>query len=124
MFKNWFPATGWAILLWLLLFIEISVVMFGLNWSETAERIIWLILEIPLIGYCAFSYLKKYPNTFKDGIFLGIWFIIIGTVLDVIITIPIFVKSYSIFYSMWSLYAGFILTLAVPALAAKYLFKK
>jgi uncharacterized membrane protein YtjA (UPF0391 family) len=123
--KNWLAATGWAILYWVLIFVVISIIMFGLpSLSSTNQNIISLIIEIGLVLFCAGMYFKKYPGTFVNGIILGVWFLIVGTVLDLLITVPLFVKSYSAFYGTWNLWVGFVITILFSGLATGIFRKK
>jgi hypothetical protein len=123
--NKWLAATGWAILYWLLIFVVISVIMFGLpQLSNINQNILALIIEIGLVLFCAGMYFKKYPGTFGQGVILGIWFLVVGTILDVLITIPFFVKSYSVLYGSWNLWAGFVLTIIFSGLASGIFRKK
>jgi hypothetical protein len=125
MLKNPLAATGYAVLLWLLIFMEVSVIMFGFTQlSDLGQRLLWLAVEIPLVLYCCGLYLRKYQGDLKTGLFLGLWFVIIGTILDMIITVPFFAKSYASFYSAWSLWIGFIITIGTCGLAGYVLEKK
>ncbi len=40
-----------------------------------------------------------------------------GTVLDLIITVPLFVKSYAVYYSDWRLWVGFAWSVALCVVA-------
>lgn len=123
--KNYKAATAWAVLYWVLIFVVISAVMFGLpQLNETIQSIIWLIIELFLIAFCAGMYFKKYSGNFEKGFFLGVWFLIVGTVLSLLVTIPIFVKSTGEFYSMWSLWVGFAITILGSVVAGHVMRKK
>ena len=100
-------ATLLGILLWVLIFTEISVLMFsGLN--NTAQKIIHFILLAVFALVCGKIYFKKSMDRWKEGFLLGVWMILTGTILDILITIPLFVKSYPTYYMQWSLWLGFI----------------
>ena len=67
-------------------------------------------------------YFKGKKARMKEGFVLGIYFLIIGTVLDLIITIPLFVKSFT-FYLEWSLWFGFLEVIVFSSIGG-YLFRK
>jgi len=101
-------ATTVGILLWIMIFVEISILMFipGLN---SIMQIILCFLILPfLVLICCTMYFKMNKGGWKEGFLLGVWFLIIGEILDALITIPLFVKSYAAFYMQWNLWVGFI----------------
>jgi hypothetical protein len=113
-------ATIWGIILWVLIFVVVTVMMFGFpglyqNWMA-------LIANPFLIIFCAWMYFKGVKGTVKDGIILGIYWIILGTILDLLVTIPLFVKNYS-FLFQWTLWLGWLETAIFPAITVKYLKK-
>lgn len=100
---------GYAILFWVIAFVVLSIIMF-LPWlvgKSLTVNIIWWILEIPIVLLWAKAYFKTDTPTTKKGFFLGIFALVIGTVLDMVFTIPLFVKSYAVYYSAWTLYVGY-----------------
>lgn len=108
MLKNWKTATMWAIISWVLIFVAISVIMFtpALIGNSVAQNALELLI-LPVIAYfSAYMALKDEKPRASDGFALGIYFVIIGTVLDLLITVPLFTKSYDFFMS-WMLWAGY-----------------
>ena len=118
MWKNLRRATLWGILLWIFIFVEISILMFlpGLKDSYMGQRIVHLLVFALLVLFVTKWYFKTVQASTKEGFVVGIWFIIVGTVLDAIITIPLFVKSYSFFYSDMYLWLGFLILIVVSTL--------
>jgi len=57
------------------------------------------------------------PFVWKEGLRLGVIALIIGTILDVIITVPLFVKSYVVYFTSWTLYFGYVELLLLTILA-------
>jgi hypothetical protein len=57
------------------------------------------VLVIFILGFCGIFYFNKkgIRKGFGEGIAVGIVFAIVGIVLDAIITVPLFTKSYSFF---------------------------
>ncbi len=110
MVKNWKSATIWGIILWLMIFAEVSIMMFApfLQGREVLQDIVHLIIVPFLVIFCSYMHLKtlKGLKTPRDGLLTGLFFLAVGTILDLAITIPLFVKSFT-FYLQWSLWLGF-----------------
>lgn len=104
-------ALGFGAMLWVAAFMVISIFMFT-PWfrdSEMRVQVAWWILEIPVVLLLAKWYFKEVSPTLKNGARLGVASIVVGVVLDVIITVPLFVKSYSTMYGDWKIYVGLLL---------------
>jgi hypothetical protein len=101
-------------LFWLLIFIEISVTMIGLKFSDSTTYIIHYILMIPIAMLCAWLYYKGEGNKKgkTNGFVLGLFMAIVGIILDMIITVPMFIipqgGSYAAYFSNLYLIAGLI----------------
>lgn len=95
-------AIAFGALSWVLIFFEVSILMFGLQLEPGAGYyIIHYILAAVLIALTAALYFKgKRVNKrgFGKGAIVGIVFVIVGIILDAIITVPLFVKDYSFFF--------------------------
>lgn len=76
-----------------------------------------------LVLFSAYMFFKGEKAGAQNGFILGIYFIIIGTILDLLITIPLFVKTYD-FFKSWSLWAGYLETLVFASIAGYYMEKK
>lgn len=116
---NFKRALGYAVLLWFIIFVVISIVMF-LPWFKDSQlRIMaaWWALEIPIVLLWAKAYFKVETPTWKKGLYLGVAALIVSVVLDVIITVPLFVKSYAAYFGSWMLYVGYLELLILTALA-------
>lgn len=101
-----------GILLWVLIFVEISIFKMVLQVTEVIGNIIHYILLIPMGILCAWIYYKSKDKT--NGFLIGLVMLIVGTVLDLVITIPLFMKwDYLGFYSDLYLWAGFLIALIV-----------
>ena len=125
MLKSYKNATLWAVILWALIFIVWSIIIFVpvLKDSLLWQWIIHYIVLIFLVWLCAANYFKKAGPSAKSGICLGIYFVIIGAILDAIVTVPLFVKDWG-FYSQWQLWVGYAVVIIVSILVGSALSKK
>jgi len=108
-----------GVLLWVLIFFEVSLLMFGLKLQGTLYYTIHYILLVLLIAIPALVYFKKAKGNFTEGLLLGIVFIIIGMILDFIITIPLFIKDYS-FLIRWDILVGSLEILVVTTIVGMF----
>ncbi|HAZ28906.1 MAG TPA: hypothetical protein DCY48_03995 [Candidatus Magasanikbacteria bacterium] len=112
-------AIGFGILLWVFIFVVISILMFlpGLKDNETRIYFGWWLAEIPVVFLTAKWYFKQDPPSIQKGIMLGIVAIIVGSLLDSLITVPLFVHSYAEFFGDWRLYVGLLEMLVLTTAA-------
>ena len=109
----------YSVLLWIIIFAIISIVMF-LPWfkdSQLRVQIAWWVLEIPVVLIWAKMYFKVGTLTWKKGLHLGLVALVVGTILDMIITVPLFVRSYTTYFGSWTLYVGYLELLVLTTLA-------
>jgi hypothetical protein len=103
-------AIGIGVLFWLIIFIEISITMIGLKFSNTLVYIIHYIVMIPLGIFIAWLYYKSKDKI--NGFLLGLFIVITGIVLDLMITVPLFIipsgGTYISYFSEIFLIIGFI----------------
>lgn len=91
-------------ILWVVIFFEVSILMFGFNLTAgTTYYIIHYVLLILLAGIVSALYFnsKTTKKGFAEGLKAGILFAITGIILDAIITIPLFIKDYSFFLNIY-----------------------
>ena len=122
--KNRLLALGLGVGLWMVMFLGV----FALIVSPLSD-LIQKIGEIVLAGVAAFVlakiYFKKSPGDLKDGVVLWLAWLILGTILDLLITIWFvkgsgsYVSGLKAFYGMWSVWVSFVVMLAGVGLAAK-----
>jgi amino acid transporter len=115
-------ATIIGILLWILIFAEFSVLMFS-GLDNLAQQIIHFGFLAIFAVICSYIYFNKNEDSWKEGFLLGAWMILIGTILDLLITIPFFVKSYPAYYLQWQLWMGFIEVIVLSTISG-IIFKK
>lgn len=102
-------------LIWILIFFEVSILMLGFK-LEPPDSFYYIIHYILLFGFILLSsliYFRKAKTGLVHGLWLGIIFILVGIVLDSIITIPLFMKFDYSFLISGGLLVGYIMTLIV-----------
>ena len=104
-------------LIWVFVFFEVSILMFGfkLNSPDSLYYIIHYIALAIFVILASLIYFrgKKAKAGFWNGLYLGIIFILVGIVLDSIITIPLFMKFDYSFLIGGEMLVGYIMTLIV-----------
>jgi len=106
-------ALGIGILFWIIIFIEISITMIGLGLNDLTTYIIHYIVIIPIAFFCAWLYYKGERESKRtNGFLVGLLFVVVGIILDLIITVPLFIipagGNYSTYFSGIYLIAGLI----------------
>jgi hypothetical protein len=101
---NWKRAVLLGILLWVIIFFEVSILMFGfkLNAPQTSYYVLHgVLITIFYVLVSLYYFSGKVKRGVSEGIVLSIVLIIVELVLDSIITIPLFIipngGSYSSF---------------------------
>jgi len=87
-------AVGIGIVLWVLIFFEVSILMFGFKLSEgTAFYVVHYILLVLFAVLMSLWYFwhRRMRGGFFRGLWLGVMFVFVGVVLDSIITIPLWI---------------------------------
>jgi hypothetical protein len=115
---NWMRAIGYGALLWVLIFFEVSIMMFGLGLQTgLTYYIIHYIFLIIFVGIFSSIYFngKHARAGFWQGLGVGIVFTIVGIILDFLITIQLFVKNYSFFSDAW-LWVGYALGILIAGI--------
>ncbi|OGJ20849.1 hypothetical protein A3K73_07305 [Candidatus Pacearchaeota archaeon RBG_13_36_9] len=101
-----------GILLWVLIFVEISIFQIGLQITGVTGSVIHYILLIPIGVFCAWFYYRGKDKT--NGFLLGLVMLIVGTILDLVVTMPLFLEGdYIGFYSDPFLLVGFLVAVVV-----------
>ena len=114
-----------GVLLWVAIFFEVSILMFGFKLEGTSYYFAHFIIYGILIAGFASAYFKKAATGWQEGFRLGILFVLTYAVLDAIITVPLFVKDYAFFIDSGLLF-GYLDTVFLATLAgfAKCKFSK
>ncbi len=110
---KWKRAIGLGVLLWLLIFVWWSVLMFS-GLAENMQYILHYILLIP--GAILVAWLYYRSNDKVNGFLLGLVILLTGTILDILITIPFFTGSYVEFYTSPLMWIGFLETVLIVGL--------
>ncbi len=113
MIKNFPFATACAVILWFFSFGMMTVMDYSMDNIRTD---ILMLLVNPLlilfVGWLYFRDMKDPKPSFLHGLSLGLYFVIIGSIIDLIIMVPLFFDmSFVGFYSQWTVWAGMGITL-------------
>ncbi len=120
----------YGLLLWVLIFVVISIIMFvpALAGKLTLQKVLYLVALAVLALTLGRLYFKKQPANFGQGILVGLVWVTVSTLLDLIITVPLFIQpkgeSYGDFYGQWNLWLGLALVILMAGLAAVLFSKK
>ena len=121
-------ALGFSFLAWIFIFVIWSLLIFipVIKDLMMLQYVIYWILLIPLVLLLAKWYFREDPPTLKTGLLLGVFALVVMFLLDLIITIPLFIMpqhngefmtALSAFYSQWEMWVGFAWFLALLAYA-------
>ena len=104
-----------GLLWWVIVFIEVSIVGFTPHLAVLGDYGFTLLplgiavhfTAIACLAWClARRYVNKQAATLRQGAQAALIMSIVGLVLDAVITVPFFVKSYEHYYSKWTLWVG------------------
>ena len=102
-------AIGFGALAWIVIFFEVSILMFGFGLkNDVTYYTIHYVLSAIILWVVGALYFRG-KSTRKgalEGLKAGLVFLVTGIIIDAIITVPLFVKSYSFFANplMWVSY--------------------
>jgi len=108
-------------LLWILIFFEVSILMFGLNLKG---GLVYSILHYPLLAILsvvvAIIYFNKVHASFIEGFKTSIVMFITSIILDALISIPLFIKDWNFFLDKFLL-IGYLEIILVISLTGYFL---
>ena len=89
-------AIGIGALLWALIFFEVSILMFGFGLNAPSPvyytlHFIFASMFVIVLSLFYFSP-RKIRKGFLQGLLAGVVFVVVGIILDAIITVPLFMK--------------------------------
>jgi len=108
-------------ILWLAIFIELTILMFT-PLTKFTQNIIHYVLLFFFSLIIAHLYYQTGDR--ENGFFIGFFMAIEGVILDCIITVPLIVKSYSVFFSNPHLYPGLLGIIIITAFYKIFKFKE
>ena len=117
-------ALGFGALLWVLLFFEVSILMFGLKLEQGSASflVIHYIAVTLFLAIASLLYFrgKGVKAGLLQGIYAGMLFLIAGLVLDSVITIPLFILpsggGYIEFFLTGWMLLGYLETIVIPGI--------
>ncbi|KPJ65193.1 hypothetical protein AMJ44_10785 [candidate division WOR-1 bacterium DG_54_3] len=116
---NWLKAIGYGIVLFALLFVIGSIVMFaGVKTGTPLFGILMILAAIILVTALAKMYKIASLN---QGIQVGLVWLIVDALLEYLIIVQLINKGdLSALYSSWTIWFGYALILAIPALVGQF----
>ncbi|MBS3052268.1 MAG: hypothetical protein J4428_02780 [Candidatus Aenigmarchaeota archaeon] len=95
---NWKTATLWALILWSLTFTVNSIIGFIplLEDSDLIKLVLSASILPLLVLLCTRMYFREGYKT--NGLLLGLYFVILNSLLDLTILVPLFSKSVNYFW--------------------------
>lgn len=109
---NWKKAIGFGFLLWVLMFVIVSIFIgfkiYDFVWMEVITAVISGIISFILARYVK-------PAKAAAALAYGVTWVIIGVILDAIVT----TRFNPAIFASWSLWLGYVLVLLAPLLAVK-----
>lgn len=117
-----------GIVLWVVIFFEVSILMFGFGLSSATSPALYYSIHyvflalITSIGALIYFRGKKTKKNIGEGFLLGLVLIITGIILDAAITIPLFVHNYAFFldkYLLIGFLEGILICMIVPLVKKK-----
>ena len=114
---KWLKAIGYGILLFAVMFVVGSIVMFGLKLAGNALSVVMLISAIIVVYILARMYKITSLN---EGLQVGLVWLVVDALLEYIVIILIFNKGDASGFYSWSVLLGYGLIVVVPALVGKY----
>lgn len=110
-------AIGLGIVGWVLIFFEVSILMFGFKLTSGMSYYIIHYLFLAIISIILtlvyFSGKKKARGGFFRGILVGIILVVVGLILDAVITIPLWIipqgGSYQSFFLNYYMLIGYLI---------------
>lgn len=113
MLQNYKKATLGGILLWVFIFVVWSIIIFLPPFKDGAnlmwQFVVHYVVLILLVWIVAAMYLKKVKASAKEGLLYGIYLLIIGSILDAIVTVPLFIDGdYFGYFGNWQMWIGYV----------------
>jgi hypothetical protein len=114
--KFW-KAVLFGAIFWVIIFFEVSILMFGFKLtSGPGYYIIHYIFLLILSVLAVLLYFKGRKGKVGEGILFALIMIVVGMILDAIIVVPLFIKTYSFFLDPM-LWIGFVITILTCLIA-------
>jgi len=109
-------------LLWVLIFFEVSILMFGFKIvGGGLYYTIHYIMLIILASLSALIYFRgRVDRGLGQGLLVGLVMVLTGIVLDAIITVPLFTKNYAAFFKDIYLLIGMVETVIVAGVVGMF----
>lgn len=118
-----------GILFWLIIFVEVSIIgfspdlsamgPFGFEFNQTGQ-VIHFIAIVLIAAILARLYYKKENPPLIEALQVALIILATGIILDVVITVPLFIKNYAVFFGDVNLWIGFVLGVLFFSVSGSY----
>ena len=111
--KNLKLASILAVVFWFEIFVVFSILMFvpALFGNDQLQHFILILLTPFLVWSVASPYFRKVKGDKNEGFRFGLVLLVIGTILDLLITIPLFDPTFPEYFYDPFLIMGYLVTL-------------
>jgi hypothetical protein len=109
---NWKKAIGFGVLLWVLMFVIVSIFI-GFKVQESLWLEIGFAIISGVISFILAGYVK--PKSYGLALAYGVSWFVIAVILDAIVTM----RFNPAIFTSWSLWLGYLLVLLAPLLTVK-----
>ena len=109
---NWLKSIGFGILLFALMFMSGSILMFVVKLTGIALEMVMFIALLIVLGVLVQMYKI---GSLLEGIQVGLVWLIIYSLLDYIVIVQTFSEGDATYYTHWSLWVWYALMIVVPA---------
>jgi len=105
-------------IVWALIFFEVSILMFGFKLQLS---VLYYVIHYILIAVFAFIFAYIYFNAKKvkanilQGLLLGLTWMVVGIILDTLITVLLFTKTFAFFLDPM-LWLGYLIVIAIATI--------
>lgn len=105
-------------IVWALIFFEVSILMFGFKLQPS---VLYYVIHYILIAVFAFIFAYIYFNAKKvkanilQGLLLGLTWMVVGIILDTLITVLLFTKTFAFFLDPM-LWLGYLIVIAIATI--------
>jgi hypothetical protein len=112
---NWGKAVGYGVVLYAIMFLIASILMFGLKLTGDVFGVTMLVISASILWVAAGRYQLSGSS---EGMRVGVVWLVVEAALDYLLIVQIFNKGSLSVYT-WSLLTAYVLIVAIPTLVGQ-----